>query len=90
MLGHAVYFYTSINVLLSFAGYANRSIMAVHCLDEVRVYVWVQIFDFLAYQHCVHDWENHIDSQVDLVLIFIFYVDSGLSDSVFESASKVR
>ena len=33
----------------------------------------------------------HINSQVDLVvlLIFIFYVDSGLSDGVFESANKV-
>ena len=55
MLGRAVYFYTLINVLLGFAGYANRCIVAVHCLDEVRVYVRVPIFDFLAHQHCTHD-----------------------------------
>ena len=77
---------------LSFAGNANCCIVAVHCLDEVRVYVWVLVFDFLAHQHCAHNWENHIGSQVDLVvlLIFIFYVDSGLSNGVFESASEVR
>ena len=71
MWGRAVHFYTSINVLLGFAGYANRCIVAVHCLGEVRVYVRVPIFDFLAHQHCAHDWENHIDSQVDLVVLLI-------------------
>ena len=55
MWGCAVHFYNSINVLLGFAGYVNRCIMAVHCLDEVRVYVQVQIFDFLAHQHCAND-----------------------------------
>ena len=34
-------------------GYANRCIVAV--LDEVKAYVWVPIFDFLAHQHCAHD-----------------------------------
>ena len=92
MWGHAVHFYTSINTLLGFESYANRSIVAVHYLDKVRVYVCVPIFDFLAHQDCAHHCENHWDSQVDLVvlLIFIFYMDSDLSDGIFESASKVR
>ena len=49
------HFYTSINILLGFTGFVNRCIVAVDFLDEVRVYVWVPIFDFLAHQHCAHD-----------------------------------
>ena len=58
MWGRAVHFYASNNILLGFAGYANHCIVAFHCLDEVRVYVWVPIFDFLTHQHRAHYWEK--------------------------------